>query len=168
MSEYEYEVLNFWNDSDDLYVDYKVNDIENDKVAHCIDYFNTSDIGCDYNTSTDTEIMGHIHQLIKKNNGVEFTMPKVSELSKLLEYVYDFVCESDANMCHITYDEWEDLKDEENFNDDDINTLKEEIKKYNLDDYISLDDNEYKIIGYGCLQCSFNDDRCERCDELER
>ena len=40
----------------------------------------------------------------------------------------------------------------------------------NLEDYITFDDNEYKICAYGCLQCQFNDDRDRSLgsDELER
>ena len=95
-------------------------------------------------------------------------MPKVSELSPLLKYVYDCVCNSESNMCHIDYNDWEELKDYNDFIEEDIATLKKEIDKYNLDDYITIDDGEYKICGYGGLQCCFNDDRDKGSDELER
>ena len=38
-------------------------------------------------------------------------MPKISEASELLRYVYDFVCESESNMCHIDDNDWNELKD---------------------------------------------------------
>ena len=57
---------------------------------------------------------------------------------------------------------------DEEFIDEDINTLKQEIDKYKLHSYITLDDGEYMICGYGGLQCCFNDDRVKEHDELER
>ena len=71
-------------------------------------------------------------------------------------------------MCYITPDEWLELSEDNNFNVLDIEKLSEEIKKYNLNDYITIDADGYKICGYGCLQCCFNDDRIERVDEFER
>ena len=168
MDRYQYEILNYWNDSDDLYVDYIVEEKENKTKAHTIEYFNTSDIGCNYNTASVEEIENALYRLIEKNNGAEFNLPKVSELSPLLKYVYDFVCESESNMCHIDYNDWEELKEDYDFLEEDINTLNNEIKKYNLEDLITVDDGEYKICGYGCLQTMFNDDRDKGSDELER
>ena len=71
-------------------------------------------------------------------------------------------------MCHIDYDEWEELKSEHDFSEDDIKTLYKEVEKYNLDDYITICDGEYKICGYGCLQTMFNDDRERNSDVHER
>ena len=166
--QYQYKLLNYWNDQDDLYVNYTVENLETNEIANCIDYHNTSDIGCDYNTESEEVIENHLYRLIEKNNGLEFNMPKVSELSPLLKYVYDRVCESESNMCHIDYNEWEELKEDYDFLDEDINALKDEVKKYNLDDLITVDDGEYMICGYGCLQTMFNDDRDKGSDELER
>lgn len=95
-------------------------------------------------------------------------MPKVSELSPLLTCVFDWVCESETNMCHITQDDWLYLQEYNGYTEDDIDLLIEEIKKYNLDDYITIGADGYKICGYGCLQCCFNDDRIERTDDFER
>lgn len=164
---YEYEILNYWNDSDDLYVNYLVLNKETNEKANCIEYYNTSDIGCDYNTSTESRIEECLNLLLVEHDGLEFKYPKVSEISPLLKYVYDCVCESESNMCHVDYNDWEELKEDYDFLEEDIITLKNEVKKYNLDDLITIDDNEYKIVGYGCLQTMFNDDR-ERTDELER
>jgi len=85
-------------------------------------------------------------------------LPKISKCSKLLQFIYDSVCESDSSMCHITDDDWSNYYID-NFNDKDIDILKKEIKKYNLDNVISFDFEEYKIIGWGDLQTKFNDDR---------
>ena len=71
-------------------------------------------------------------------------------------------------MCHIDYNEWEELKEDYDILDADISTLNDEIKKYNLDDLIIVDDGKYMICGYGCLQTMFNDDRDKGSDELER
>lgn len=165
---YQYNLLNYWNDQDDLYVNYVVENLETNEKANVIDYYNTSDIDCDYNSASMEEIENSLYRLIEKNNGSEFNMPKVSELSPLLRYVYDYVCESESNMCHIDYTDWEELKEDYDFIDEDINTLNNEIKKYSLEDLITVDDGEYKICGYGCLQTMFNDDRDKGSDELER
>ena len=166
--DYQYKILNYWNDQDDLYVNYTVENLKTNEIANCTDYYNISDIGCDYNTESEEVIENHLYRLIEKNNGLEFDVLKVSELSKLLKYIYDCVCESESNMCHIDYNDWEEVKNDYDFCEEDITTLKEEIDKYNLDDYITIDDGEYKICGYGGLQCCFNDDRDKGSDELER
>lgn len=115
MKRYEYEVLNYWNDSDDLYVHYLVFDNKNKRKADCIDYYNISDIGYNYNSSTNAEIEESLLENIEQNNGIEFKYPKVSNLSKLLKYIYDSVCNSDSNMCHIDYDDWNTMKEDYNF-----------------------------------------------------
>lgn len=149
--DYDIHILNSWEDNDEIYVDYMVKDRNNPQVAHVCTALEKNGIG--------SEIEKYIQEHLKKNNGLELTLPKVSELSPLLTYIFDFVCESEANMCHIDYNDWEELKLEDDFVEKDIETLKEEIRKYNLDDYITLDDGEYMICGYGGLQCCFNDDR---------
>ena len=165
---YKYELLNYWNDQDDLYVNYIVENLKTNEKANVIGYYNTSDIGCDYNTSSLEVIENHLYKLIEENNGIEFKLPKASELSPLLRYVYDTICESESNMCHIDYDDWMELKKEHDFCEEDLKTLEKEIEKYNLYDYIIMDDGEYKICGYGGLQCFVNDDRKKDSDELER
>lgn len=86
------------------------------------------------------------------------SLPKVSKCSKLLQEIYDFVCESDSSMCHITNEDWNELYSNR-YNDNDIEKLKEEVKKYKLEDVISFNESEYKIIGYGNLETKFNDNR---------
>ena len=156
---YNYEIINFWNDQDDLYVQYIVEDTTTNEKVNTIGYYNTADIECDYNMSSYETIQKHLLNILEKNNGVEFNIPKVSELSSLLKYVYDSICESESNMFYVDYDEWEELKDSDEFTKEDFNILKKEIKKYNLEDVISIDDKEYKICAYGMLQTIFNDDR---------
>ena len=165
---YQYELLNYCNDQDDLYVNYIVEDLETNTKTNVIDYYNTSDIGCDYNSASVEEINNALLKLIKSNNGMELKLPKVSELSPLLKYIYDFVCDSESNMCHIDHSEWEELKEEYEFSEEDVGNLQKEIEKYNLYDYLSLEDYEYKICAYGGLQCCFNDDRDKGSDEFER
>ena len=61
-------------------------------------------------------------------------------------------------MCYITEEEWKtDYSD--NYTEKDISKLKEEVKKYNLQDVITFNDNGYKILGYKDLQTRFYDDR---------
>lgn len=116
----------------------------NKKVANIIET-------CDVDKK---KIIGKIY-----NNFDNFLeLPKISECSKLLQFIYDSVCESDSSMCYITDDDWNDYYID-NFNEKDIDILKEEVKKYNLDKVISFNYEEYKIIGWGDLQTKFNDDR---------
>lgn len=84
-------------------------------------------------------------------------LPKVSKCSKLLQKVYDNVCESTASISHITKEDWNNHYTK--FNEKDIEKLKEDIKKYHLEDVITIDDDGYKIIGWGDLETRFNDDR---------
>lgn len=96
------------------------------------------------------------------------SLPKISKCSKLLKEIYDFVCESDSSMCHITNDDWNELYSDR-YNENDIDKLKEEVKRYKLEDVISFDESEYKIIGYGNLETKFNDNRkLIRSKEYER
>ena len=130
MSKYKYKILNYWNNSDDLYVNYIVEDTETKNTVNAIEYYNTSDLSCDYNSSSVEDIIDSLTELIKENNGLEFNLPKVSEASPLLKYIYDYVCESDADMCHIDYNDWEELKEDEEFIDEDINNLHQNLINY--------------------------------------
>lgn len=165
----KYNILNYWTNNDDLYVNYIVTDKEKDLKANAIAYFNISDINFDYNRVTDEEIKDNLLKLIQNKKGQEFDLPKVSELSELLKDVYYYVCENDSNMCHIDEDDWKELCEERNYTNDDFLKLKEEITKYNLDDYITINSDGYKICGYSGLQCCFNDDTIKEINkELER
>lgn len=95
-------------------------------------------------------------------------LPKLSKCSKLMQEIYDNVCESEATMCHITNEDWKEFY-ADRFSNKDIEKLKGEVKKYHLDDVITFNDAEYKIIGWGNLETSFNDDRkLERNKDMER
>ena len=85
-------------------------------------------------------------------------LPKISKCSKLLQDIYDDVCQSDASMCHITSEDWNEFY-KEDFTDKDVDNLKEEVKELGLQEVITFDDAEYKIIGWGDLETRFNDDR---------
>lgn len=166
---YEYNLLYFWNDSDDLYVNYVITNTDTKEKANVVNYYNISDIGVEnYDLATDEEIKDNLYKLIRENSGHEFELIKVSELNSLLKYVYKSVCESDSNMCHISDDDWNDLVEDGKFTEKDFEKLKEDIDKYEIDNLLSLNENGYKICGYGCLQTVFNDDSVDRSDELER
>ena len=85
-------------------------------------------------------------------------LPKISKCSKLLQDIYDDVCQSDASMCHITSEDWNEFY-KEDFTDKDVDNLKKEVKELGLQEVITFDDAEYKIIGWGDLETRFNDDR---------
>jgi len=55
-------------------------------------------------------------------------LPKISKCSKLLQKVYDEVCNSDNEMCYVTNDDWKELFSNQ-FDRKDIEKLKEEVKK---------------------------------------
>lgn len=85
-------------------------------------------------------------------------LPKISKCSKLLQEIYDNVCSCDSTMCHIDINDWKnDYADR--YTDEDFQKLKEEVKKLKLEDVITFDDCGYKIVGWGDLEISFNDDR---------
>jgi len=168
MNNFEYKILNYWNDSDDLYVNYIITNTQTKESANVIEYYNTSDLGIDCNNASSEEIEETLYQLIRDFSGIEFNLPKISETNPLLRYIYNSVCESESNMCHIDRETWEMLKEEENFKNTDLEELAKDIKKYSLYDYITINDNEYVICGYGGLQCAFNDDTKERTDEIDR
>jgi len=85
-------------------------------------------------------------------------LPKISKCSRLLQDIYDDVRESDASMCHITKEDWDEFY-KEDFTEKDIDNLKNEVKVLGLQETITFDDLEYKIIGWGNLETRFNDDR---------
>ena len=114
-----------------------------------------------FNNAFKTLIYDNFNQYLK--------LPKLSSCTKLLQEIYDSVCESDATMCHITEEDWiEDYSDR--FNDNDLKKLKMEVEKYGLQEVITFNDGEYKILGYGDLETRFNDDRdfLKKREELDR
>ena len=144
MSDFEYEILNYWNDNNDLYVDYLVTNKKTDENAHACTLLKVSDIK-DYSRSLD--ITDELVDIISKNNGKEFKLPKTSELHNITYHIFKELCDSDNNMVYITN--------------------KDDMDLFNLQDY--FDNYPKNITVYGGLQCCFNDDRIvERNIEYER
>ena len=85
-------------------------------------------------------------------------LPKISKCSKLLQDIYDDVCQSEAYMCHITNEDWNEFY-KDDFTEKDVDNLKNEVKELGLQEVITFDDAEYKIVGWGDLETRFNDDR---------
>lgn len=103
------------------------------------------------------ENLGDIDYLIGCDFEEYLKLPKISKCSKLLQKVYDNVCQSTASICYISKEDWN--KYYTNFNDKDIEKLKEDIKKYHLEDVVTIDNHGFKIVGWGDLETRFNDDR---------
>jgi len=79
-------------------------------------------------------------------------LPKLSKSSQLLNRIYNIISDSDSNMCFI------DDEDSIVISNNAMETLKNEVKKYHLEDVIELYVDDYKIIGYGNLILKMNDD----------
>lgn len=118
-----------------------------------------------------------IKTLIKDEWEKYVYLPKISNCSKLLQEIYDTVCNSDSKMCHIDFNDWKEQY-ADRYTKEDLDVLYDEIKKYKLEDIVDLNDMEYllkdgystkeelkdykpeyKIVGYGDLETCFNDDR---------
>lgn len=151
------EILSVWeSDFDDV----RCNAIiyqNNKQLANIVVSFESSVIN-DLTNYDAKDVEKAFKKLIYEHFDDYKRLPKISHCSKLLQEVYDCVCESDATMCHITKDDWKDYYSDR-FNERDIEKLKEEVKIYQLEDVITFDDREYKIVGWGNLETSFNDDR---------
>lgn len=145
------ELLSSWK-SDFGDIRFNANLYKNNKlVANIIGSYNLPD----YDEKRDKE------KLIKEiytdfDNYVQ--LPKISKCSRLLQEIYEGVCSSDSEMCHIDENDWNDFYSE-NYSKQDIEKLQREILRYNLKDVISIDCDGYKIVGYGDLSTRFNDDR---------
>lgn len=156
------EILGTWpTDYDDM----RCNAIiiqDNKEVANIIASYDECDLRHSIGNK-DSEMNGEFikrafQTLIYDEIKEYLKLPKISNCSKLLQDIYDAVCESDATMCHISDEDWNDYYID-NYSEEDIEVLKEEIKKYGLDEIIGINDGEYKIVGYGDLETRFNDDR---------
>ena len=156
---YDYEILKYWKDNNNLYINYKIYDNIKNKVVNATTYYDILDLDIDFYNVTAEEMEKYLIKLVKKNNGLEFSLPKISEASPLLEYIYDNLSNSDNGMYFLEYDEWKDLTEENIFSEKDIKKLKTEINKFSLNDYITFNNNDCKICAYGGLQCAFDNDR---------
>lgn len=156
------DVLNIWtSDYDDICCNAILYKNDN-PVANIIASYDEPviryNIGDNDSILDETFVKSSITSLIYDAFEEYLKLPKISECSKLLIEIYDCVCSADSSMCHIDSNDWEDLYSDD-FNEEDIKILQKEIIKYNLQEVVTVDDGEYKIVGYGDLQTRFNDDR---------
>lgn len=160
MDRYEYKILNCWSDNDDLYVDYIVRDNSRHIQVHTCTLFDNNDFKSD---TTKDDLEQKLINVLKENYGAEYTLPKTSELNDITYKIFKELCQSDNNMLWI-----EDQDDYEYYKLNEINyqLLKQDIDKYNLEDYFDISRDNITV--YGGLQCCFNDDREERSEEHER
>lgn len=107
---------------------------------------------------TEELIRSSFESLINDSFDEYTKLPKISECSKLLTKVFTEVCASESCMCHITQEDWDDFYSDD-FTEKDIDMLKAEVKRYGLEEVITFNEGEYKILGYSNLQYCFNDDR---------
>lgn len=166
------EILSMWsNDYDDIRCNailYK-NNIPKANIIASYDettirqYFDKID-----SKFSDEFVENSFKKLLYCNFDDYLKLPKISKCSKLLQSIYDSVCESDASMCHITEEDWKEFYAEA-YTEKDFKILQDEVKKHDLGDVIGINDAEYKIVGYGDLETRFNDDReIGRSREYER
>lgn len=146
------KILSLWlSDHDDIRCNASIS-IKGKEKANIIASFDR------YNYPDWKNCQNDYKEEIKYNWEQYLNLPKISKCSKLLQEIYDNVCSSDATMCHIDFNDWkEDYANR--YTDKDFMKLKEEVKKYQLEDIITFDDSDYKIVGWGNLETSFNDDR---------
>ena len=107
---------------------------------------------------TEEEIKMAFNRLALDDFESYLKLPKISKCSKLLQSIYDCVCQSDSAMCHITEDDWLEYYSNE-YSQRDLDILENEINKYNLNDCVVIEEDGYKIVGYGDLETMFIDDR---------
>lgn len=107
---------------------------------------------------TEKEIKMAFNRLALDDFESYLKLPIISKCSKLLQSIYDCVCQSDSAMCHITEDDWLEYYSNE-YSQRDLDILENEINKYNLNDCVVIEEDGYKIVGYGDLETMFIDDR---------
>lgn len=156
------KILGTWNTD---YDDIRCNAIlyqDGKEVANIIASYDESDIRYsigDKDSEMNEDFVNRAFKnLIYHDFHSYLELPKISECSKLLQSIYDDVCASEATMCHISDEDWDNYYIDD-YTDNDVKTLEEEIKKYGLEEVIGIGDDGYKIVGYGDLGTRFNDDR---------
>lgn len=158
------EVLNTWGTD---YDDIRCNAIlykDNKMVANIISSYDECDIrhsiGDTDSLLDDDFVKRACRFLIYDEFDKYLKLPKIAKCSKLLQDIYDEVCESESTMCYITDEDWEEYYSKK-YSEKDIKKLEEEIKQYNLENVIEVHDkgSEYRILGYADLETEFNDDR---------
>lgn len=138
---YNFEILRDWLDDDLHYYDLKIN--ENNNMHYVCVHINEEN---------DEDLESYLEENIQ----TLISLPKTTELSNLTYDIFDIVSASDSDMCFI-----EDLREleEMGYTTYDLEDLLNDIKKYNLENVITINEDNFLIIGYGDLQCAFNDDR---------
>lgn len=114
-------------------------------------------LGTEWGRSESGAVENAIASIVAKGFDKYLCLPKISKCSPLLQDIYNTVRETDATICHITDDDWKNYYADK-YTDKDIQQLKSEIKLYDLEDVITIDDGDYKIIGWGNLETRFNND----------
>lgn len=114
-------------------------------------------LGTEWGGSESGVVENAIASVVAKDFDKYLCLPKISKCSPLLQDIYNTVKETEATMCHITDDDWENYYADK-YTNEDIQQLKSEIKLYDLENVITIDDGDYKIIGWGDLETRFNDD----------
>lgn len=99
MTDYRYELLNYWNDNNDLYVDYIITNNKTLEEAHACILLNANDID-EYEARTNID--DDLIKMISKRNGLEFTLHKTSELNKVTYDIFKDLCNSENNMIYIS------------------------------------------------------------------
>lgn len=79
-------------------------------------------------------------------------LPRISKFSPLMQIIYDNICESDSEMCFIE-------EEDEFCTMEDIEKLKEEVKEFGLENYITFNEDDCLVTGYSGLVLQFIDDR---------
>ena len=79
-------------------------------------------------------------------------LPKIKQCSKLMQRIYDEVCEAESSMCFIE-------NGDEEVSKDDIKILQDEVRKYGICDDIVFGEDDCLVIGYSNIETDFIDDR---------
>ena len=144
-----YDILNYWFDDGQIYVDYLVCNDYTNEIAHSCVYLNKNEI----DSTEKNNIEMQLENYLKKLKVDEFNLPKTSELNDVTYNIYKDLCDSDNNMIYIVGKEDFDFY---NIDDDNYKLLLNDINKYNLTNYFDISKDE--IVVYGGLMCCFNDD----------
>lgn len=114
---------------------------------------------------TTEELKNAIAILALRDLDIYESLPNITEASELLREIYDSVRSSDESMCFITYDDWKECYAED-YTNEDFEKLKEEVKKYGLEEIVVFDQDDCKITGYADIEKAFVDNRKEPVKEM--